>query len=380
MPATAPQLALAFNPLDNRARLQAARQHFSSSQSSKPEEVLHILERGISLNPGDARLLGALGLFNEQQGNRVAAHALYDKALSLLPTELQSLFGKLRQLVIERQFAEAADVLDIVARRWSSRWEFVAPIARLIATDPEGRNRLAVIFAAEGDARLRLIETLSAQPQTLPSAQQLLIGWHRQGADNLQPLVNMVTQRLIGADQDGAAFFLYRLTLDDAQMREAGFINNGRFVLEPSGSPFDWRLISQSGLELRRIPSQNEEIGGLSVRFLNNPIRLLDNVRQVTRIPPGTHTLSITYSQRELRMPEPLRVVLRCYGQQTPLADVVIVPGSEKQTSGASFTVPSQDCALQEVNLANRQMTESWRNRYSGTLYLHEIAISQAGG
>lgn len=357
-----------------------ARQYYSSGQSSAPEVVAHILERGVTLNPGDARLLGTFGLFNEQQGDRAAAYALYDRALSLLPTELQSLFGKLRQLVTERRFVEAADILDIVARRWYGRWEFVAPIARLVATDPEGRNRLAVIFAAEGDARLRLIDTLSAQPQTLPSSEQLLISWHRQGEVNLQPLVNMVTQRLIRADRDSAAFFLYRLTLNDAQMREAGFINNGRFALEPSGSPFDWRLISQAGLELRRITQQDEEQGGLAVRFLNNPIRLLNNVRQVTRIPPGSHRLSVTYSQRELRMPEPLRVVLRCNGRQAALADIVIQPGDAKQTSSATFKIPSQDCALQEVNLANRQMTESWRNRYSGTLHLHEIAISQAGG
>lgn len=373
-------MALTLNPIDNEARLQIATDELAKQDLSRAGQIAAMLEQGIALSPRDARLYSALGVINERQDNLAAAYDLYGLSLELLPTELQALAGTLRRSVAEENFVEAADVLEIIAKRWGTRWSLFEPLIGQIAADGQGFERLSQRFAGQSETRIRLVNSLMRDPQLLPYAQRLLAEWHESGIDELQPLVNQVTFRLLGNGEHGAAFFLYRFTLDEAHAAEAGFVNNGRFAVEPSGSPFDWQLQRQAGLDLEMVPHREKKMGGLAVRFLNNPIRLLNNVSQTTRLLPRAYNLTVTYSQSNLRMPEPLRFLLRCQDEDVTLAEIVLNPGNEIRASTQSFVVPAQGCATQRLSLVNRQMTESWQNRYSGVLFVHEVSISQVGG
>lgn len=344
------------------------------------EAAAALLERGVIVSPLEARLYSVLGILAHGEGRTADAAALFGHALKVLPTEIQALLHTMAYAMTDKRYAEAVDSLELIARRWDGAiWTRVEPALPLLLADPAAFRKVVGRFGASSALRGRLLASLVKSPSTSSYAYDLAIAWNEMGLD-VGAEVNQVTQRLIADGNPSGAFLLFRLTRRGAAAEDGGFIHNGEFSRQPSGSAFDWRLDRQPGVSLqlveRRLPGaetgKSEPASLLAIRFLDSPVRF-SNVSQTLRLAPGSYRLLVRYAAEALRMPKPVSVTIACEGVR--LAEAPFQPGDVgSATLEFDFTVP-RGCPLQRVFLFNENVTESWRDRYSGSLFLDSVTL-----
>ncbi len=384
--------ALKINPLSSPARIatiEAELDDLRNGRILQDDELREIILDGIRLSPIDARYYSALGIVDASSGDQDQAKQLFAHSLELLPTEIQALTHQLVYSVQEERFTDAVDHLELIARRWPKYWSDIAPALPVLLANEAAYQDVTTRFSAEPNLRRMLVDILSRSPETLGLAMNVLLEWDHAGISGISGDLNTVTRRLVGSGRPSEAFLLFNLTRDPSAPN--GYVYNGNFEVEPSGNPFDWSWQSQAGADIRIVNRKTirdasttaepaSETGkALSIRFLDNPVRF-DNVRQLTRLVAGNYTLSVTYSVSNLRTPKVLNLGIRCRGKGGILASVQFdTEVDEPTTLETNFTVPPIDCDLQQITIYNRNLTDSWKNRYSGTLFLHSVAITRPG-
>ncbi len=381
---SAPRLALRFNPLLADARVTEVVEQLQSQNES--ETLKPFIRTGLELAPLDARFYSLLGIAEERSGNQDVAERLYSRALTLLPTEIHALTRMAFLDVLQTRPVDAAKRLEIIARRWPNRWKTVEPLLPAILSDPQAYALLVDRFATEKSLRNFLIASLIQQKEWMASAYTVLLEWHERGVPELADLINRLTTAFIGQQLYANAYLLFLLTRGQDTGAEVGYIYNGGFQLPLSGNPFDWRIRPQTGVsfELNTLANiAGESLAStpeqsLSIRFLDTPIQF-NNIEQLIRLAPGKYNFTVDYSALDLKTPKPLQLVMRCVGDNRSLASMSFEQGSiEERTDSIPVQVPTQDCALQRILVFNAQMAMSWRNRYSGTLRLKQVAVTRA--
>jgi tetratricopeptide (TPR) repeat protein len=371
---TDPDLALSLNPLNDQARVKAAAAAIAEGKDAAAEPLL---ERGLAISPADARLYSLLGVIARREGDDEKAKALFGHALAQLPTEIQALLQQLSYALDARRFGDAIDHLELIARRWGTYWKEVEPALPLVLSDPEAFKLISQRFAPP---RLRgpLLRSLIEGADTSAYAYDLVLAWHAAGEDVTRE-INQLTERFIRDGAYSRAFLLFKLTRAGDAASDGGFIHNGGFDRVPSGNAFDWTITNQTGVAMEIVERRRGEAAAklLAVRFLDSPIRF-NNVKQTLRLVAGSYRLKAVYSAEDLRMPRPIEIGIACLGGEM-LAQGGFAEGDVRAGEVAfDFTVPSADCPLQQVTLFNQHVTESWKNRYGGTLFIDEIAIQAA--
>lgn len=373
---------MAINPVDIDARVDmiASKVVEAGGGVLKSDPgIMAPLAAGLRLSPGDARLYSLVGIVEEQSGNRPAAAEAFSHALELAPTEVQALIHGLRYAIEDGRLAEATDHLEMIGRRWPRHWSHVEPVLPVLLADRAAFDAIAQRFRAP-DLRRLLIGSTAKTPQTLGFGYRLLTTWHGQGVAGLDDLINQITGAFIRQQRYSEAFLLFRLTRDETA--DTGLVYNGGFDQPVSGNPFDWRLTRQAGVDLAIAPrrtASGEVESVLAIRFLDNPIRFA-NVSQMVRLAPGQYRLAIAYSARELRAPKPLKFSVACVESGARIGAGLFEYGTLASAElSFDFTVPPTRCSLQRLLVYNENLTESWKNRYAGTLYLHRVAIALIG-
>lgn len=384
-----PRSALRFNPFSMDARIRIAMDALTGRNEIPPGELREMVAAGIILAPADARPLSLMGMIEAQAGNSRLAARFFSAALSMLPTEIQALNHSLVYAVQDGDMQRAVYFLEIIARRWAKTWPDVEPVLPVLMANEAALREIGKRFSTE-PIRSLLINSLCRSPDTLRYAYSILLSWHQKGLHGLDPLINRATKRLIAAGRDRDAFLLFRLTRTGVARQMKGFVYNGAFGLPLSGNPFDWRLYRQAGVDMQVIPrpphATRRHLGGgggsgkvLALRFLNNPIQF-DNVVQLNRLGPGDYRFQVTYSTGELRTPEPLKIAIDCLQNRDRLGSAQFESGDlPMMQTDFAFRVPSHGCAMQRIHILNGNVTESWKNRYRGALYLHEATIHFLG-
>ena len=385
----APATALYFNPANPDARIRAVEKAISANDETQPdvENLASILTEAIRYEPHDARLYSLLGLIEEYSGKpSQTVQALYSHALALDPTDIRALIRRFAYSVSNEETGEAVRIAELVFRAWRKEWPALEPyIPELLGSDVgygEARKRFAQLPGGPGSMLLSLAKTGDG----LTIAKKLLLDWHRDGVGNLRPAINGITQRLIQAKDPVNAYLLFGLTLTPQESSEAGFVYNSSFNLDPNGSQFDWRLPRQPGVgfQIVRRPAgkgreAQDESRAMEIRFLNAPVRLAQAL-QTVRLPASPFIWKVTYSTRDLKGPKPLQLLLRCYPGSKPVEQLVLTAtDNEPRTVSVTASVPPSDCPLQQIVVLNGNPVESWQNRYSGSLFLHEIDVQLAG-
>jgi hypothetical protein len=276
--------------------------------------------------------------------------------------------------------ALAAAHLEILARRWPQMWELAGPALPAIMADEFGFAAIVARFGRETDIRTRLLSRLIHGEGTQVLARRLILKWlQSRTSPTLENEINQLVAKLMSQGDPGQAYALFRATRNGEAKADDGFVHNAEFSREPSGTAFDWRVKSQAGLSAERVKRGGSagEPWMVEIRFLDSPIRL-HNLMQTLALAPGNYRLTVRYETRGLRMPQPVSVALSCMGNSRPLAEAVLEGGDrDVSIAAAGFALPASGCAFQEIALRNGNATETWRNRYSGTLMLHSISVER---
>lgn len=384
----APDVALRLNPLNADARLAHVGAGLDENVKLEDPQLRRSLGAGLAIHPLDARLVSLAGIVLQGDGDLAGAERLYDRSLEILPTELQALFRKIGFTMSRAEYSTSARYVEIVARRWGDHWANLEPFLGAILSDPEALRQLADGLATTGTGRNRLIQSLSAKPETLAAAFNVVQRWKETGVADLQPHVNLVSARLASAGSYGSAYRLFRTTLNERQAASDAIVFNGEFEHAPTGNIFDWVMkgspgasadivgigdipgLAQAGVKSRR---------SLAIRFADSPANL-NFPQQFVRIAPSRYSLEIVYSTERLRQPRPVRLEARCEPGSRPLATLELPP-SERKAVVASTAIDLQpgQCDALRLRFATEKLPESWRNRYDGRILVHRVAINPAG-
>ena len=381
-----PHLALFFNPLNAPARINILSSNLAQNlNSTELARIKQIAVRGIELDPMDARFYSLLGVINETKKKTESAQLLYLHSLKLLPTEIQALTRRFVYSVNTGKFVQAVSLADVILRRWKTQWKLIAPYMSILLRDKAAYQEARVRFSKYRIGRERLIDSLSKDTTSITIARRLIKDWYNQGADGLRPVINNLTAKLIDYNQYHSAYRLFLLTLSNAEQEETGYIFNGNFVLQPTGSLFDWQPIRQAGVSSKfrdlRIESSSGSIieKVFELRFLGAPIRF-SKILQNLILPPSQITLKLIYSTLDLRTVKPIILQIECRKNGKALASLRFGSGSiEKKEVEVTFKVPDTNCTLLQIRIYNGNFVESWKNRYSGSLFLHKVTMSLGG-
>jgi tetratricopeptide (TPR) repeat protein len=382
--AGSPSAALALNPANRDARLALAVQHIEGQNSpGDAMQAAAMLERGIVLSPADARLYSLLGIASARMGDAARAEALFDTALAIAPGEIQALTYKFNRAAAARDMALAAAYLEVIARRWPQLWENTQPALPALMADEKGFAAVDARFGRDRKLQMMLLGSLIYGEGTQDFAARLILGWISDGDEAMNSAANQLTAKLLSMNDQSGALALFRNSRTGEAKSDTGPVHNAGFEREPSGNAFDWSVERQPGVSIERTnrrgtgvePDRGEWL--MQIRFLDSPIRL-KNLRQTTSIAPGRYELVVDYESDALRMPRPVALALTCAGAREPLAMAVFEEGSRGLSEAkAAFIVPAEGCLLQELGLRNEDATESWRNRYSGSLLLHSVKVER---
>ncbi len=381
-----PDLALSFNPLNTQARVNKLSTHLARKLNyNELAGLSSIATRGIELDPIDARLYSLLGVIDEQQGKIDSAQQLYLHSLKLLPTEIQALTRRFVYSVNVKNYVDAISLADIILRRWNSQWELIAPFMAGLLQDKAAYQEALIRFSKYDIGKRFLIDTLSSNANSTIIARRLIKDWHSQGVENLRPVINKLTAKLVSYDQYLSAYRLFLLTLNEVEQTETGYIYNSNFNLKPTGNLFDWQLIRQAGISTRFKELHSGEASGqtrdnvFEIRFLDAPIHV-SRTLQYLMLPPSKFTLKLVYSTLNLKTVKPLNLQVSCNKSRIALASLSFEPGNNnKKEDAMQFKVPATGCKVLQLRFYNENFVESWRNRYSGSLLIHKVSVSLDG-
>lgn len=364
-----PSLALTLNPLRSDARVAVAIGEIDT------EPVRGLIRTGLALSPIDARFYSLLGVLADKDDDQDTASKYYRYALGLSSTEIQALSRQLLIDVSRGDYLDAANRLEVLGRRWPGRWSSIEPILPVLLSDPTAYTQIAERFGAYTPLRNLLISSFTRDPQNVAFAYKLVLDWHNQDRPNLGEAINAVTGSFLRDKQYAAAHLLFQLTRPPET--NTGYVYNNTFSMPFSGNPFDWRVRNQAGVSFDQV--KRDGASALSIRFLDNPIQFR-NVSELVRLLPGSYEGTISYEGRDLVMPKPIQVGIRCLPSNAIVQSVALKEGSSEQDATLTFTVPVAGCALQEVFLYNDKLPMSWRNRYRGTLLLKSVSFKRGSG
>ncbi len=364
-----PAIALQINPLRSDDRVSVSLAKTDDARTGK------IVEKGMFLSPIDARFYSLMGVLAERSDDREAASQFYRHALDLLPTELQALSRQLVFDIQSQRYLEAAETLEILGRRWPDRWSSFEPALPILLSDPDANGRITQRFADYPPLRVRLIRSLARTKEMLPFAYRMAVDWHDRGVEDVDSVINLVTNAFLREKRYTEAYLLFQLTRPEST--KSAFVYNDTFEMPFSGNAFDWRIRDQAGVSFDRVTQDGD--AALSMRFLDNPIRFR-NVSQLVRLVPGRYEVAISYESRDLVTPKPIRFAVRCIPSGQMVLSTPFQDATSKHKERHGFTVPATGCALLELHLFNEKMPMSWRNRYRGTLVLRSVSIVQRRG
>ena len=194
------------------------------------------------------------------------------------------------------------------------------------------------------------------------------------------PTLQCIERRLIADGQSDLAYS-YRLVFTPGLPKQVGYVFNGDFELNPSGSAFDWAL-GKGGeyrdgfvAALRANPDEDGATRVLSVRFTSRPIR--GPIAEQTLALPGGHFI-LQYRMRVAGFSDsqPPKWVIRCADSPTS-----ILPPAPRTTyqSGVwsrleySFTVPAA-CRGQTLRLEPATKLSALEG-LQGTVVFDDVAV-----
>lgn len=372
-------MALDLFPFNVEALLNTASKQFAAGASRGALDVLEKQAvRLLSFNAGDARLYSLLGELEMRKASPDTAMAAFEKALALARTEIHASQRVLFHAVESGNTADILDRLDALFRRWPDRIAAYAPLIPQVFSQPEQYEMLVRRVNARPPWTSTLISKLADNEETLPFSAQLI----QDLAATAFPLrledISNVTNGLINAQQYDLAYRTFFLTLSPKQQDLMGYVYNGRFRSAPTGRPFDWQIRSHPGVVFSYPATENDaSTHGLALEFQQAPVRDLQ-VRQYLLLPAGHYSLSLRASAVAARLPKGLFWNVRCVDSNARLAQIPLKDGTYRDIAfKADITVPPTRCPLQSLHLSTSALSESWNDRYGGTMVFDDIEITE---
>ncbi len=344
----------------------------------------HRLERGdrpgaaaaartlLARDPLQGRAFRLLAGLEAEAGRPAEARRLYLIAVHRAPRDAPAISG-LVQLDLQREdYPSALRWIDFYLRTSPDRTAASGRVLRqLVPMALDGRFATALVAVLRGDPpwRADMLRALRANPT---AASRVFEGLDREHALRPQEFGDWIDGLIAAGDWD-EAYARWAGRAPGADRTHPG-VYNGDFILEPSGSGFDWRLPTDSGVSSTFEPVAGSRRRALGLRFRDLPVRgvLLE---QPLHLAPGGYSLRLRQRARALRSAiAPVWQVV-CAGTAGAVAVGDPVIGSFEWTeSELAFRIPPQACPGQWLRLATPAQGGKGA-RTSGELWIDAVRI-----
>ena len=372
-----PVQALRFNPFNTDASIARMAQGLTAVDNLAQLPALEETGRtAVRFSPINALAFGLLGEVYFGAGDEQTATALFDTALSLSKTEANALLRTLAGAIEDSDIDAAIDKLDILLRRWPERTASLAPIIADLLRNPDGYRAVIAALKKKPLWRKRFLWFLNERSDTVRFAYrlQLDLGSVTDRERNWEILETIWA--LLDNKHNDLAYRLFLLTLSDTERTQSGYVFNGKFALEPSERPFDWRIRSNSGVSISRL-ADNQSGNALSMRLLGKPVKSIA-ISQFLYLPTGRYRLDVNLNAANLAVPKELFLHISCNDPRVPVIRLDIPAGTYRdETLSGAFEVPNDRCGFYRLGFGTDLIAESFRTRYSGTLNIRSIALSK---
>lgn len=370
-------LSLKLYPLNFEAAFNKVYKNIDHELSK--EELKSLEENIIAFLPthaGDARLYSLLGEIKRLYGEQDESYTAFDRALQISKTEVNALLWTIWRLIDEGKELDALERLDVLFRRWPARITPLAPFVAEVFSQEDYYEKFLQKLNTNPPWRQSLINVLSRSPETMFLAAHLLQDLAKGETLPSNTELSTIIAQLIHNKQYSLAYQTFLITLNSADKEVNGYIHNSRFIRPLSGRFFDWQVANHTGIKIKFASQQDSGINhGAQLTFNNTPVRRL-SFDQYIALPPGMFQLSFDVSSQKSKLPKGLLWQISCLENNKKLAEVNIDPGTYLLTSKTTtFTIPSDKCQLQSLQLITKAIGENWNDRYSGNLMFDNISI-----
>jgi hypothetical protein len=347
----------------------------AADYSGRFEEIRTLAERAIVASPLDAEAFRILGATSPQD---VAADFMR-ASLRRSIHETDTLLWLMQQGFAAGRYAETARIANIlllvrpqllpaampILAQMAEKKEAVNEIDRLMAARPRWRDSfLNDLVLAVRDARTPLRVFLPLRETPFPPTNE-----------SLGRYIGFLLQHRLYT----FAYDVWRSFLPAQQLEKTGLLFNGGFEAALSGLPFDW-VITRGDATTIEVVAQSDNPGRRALSIAYGSGRSSPHgVSQFVRLAPGSYRMTGRYSGGLVGR-RGLRWQVSCIDGSAALgeSDMALGVARDWKTFAFDFTVPAENCLLQQVKLglAARSPSE-WL--VSGRLLYADLAIEPLG-
>lgn len=367
-----PSLALALNPLNKEARILELVEDIERASTETLPSIATRLIAAVRRDPAEARIYSLYGAYFLADGKEEAAHTAFERAYELSKTEQYAVRFIANEALRQGDSAKGLEAVDALLRRWPRIFNEIAPILVNYLSTEKSSAELRSALENSPPWRPGFIRYLSLQPGGDQSAEDLLYTLLGTEAPPTPAELSIVLSAMIQNNRFSRA---HRLHLFASPQSPAGFVQDPQFrSIAMSRTPFSWNIRNTPGVDLS---AQSNANGGLTVGFLNKPVRNI-HLQQLVVLPAGDYRLLITNSASGLKLPRGAYWSVSCRTSQKELARTTISEGSYRNHK-LETNFHLNDCPAVTVSMSSGLKIDSWQFRYSGELSISSVEIQRVG-
>lgn len=333
------------------------------------------VETAAMVDPLSSRAYRLLGQIAELQGFAGEAEKFMRAATRHSLNESLAVYWMMRKSFEQKNYAAAAYYADALLRS-TNRTDVALPILARMAEDKKGKLEVEKLLSANPSWRSSFFSALGAYVTDARTPLELFVSLRDTQASPKPEELNAYQLWLIQHDLYDLAYYVWLQFMPPEKLEGVGFLFNGDFEAQPSGSPFDWRWAEGKnvGVDFVSRP-RNAQDHALMIEF--GPGRVeLPTINQAIMLPPGEYLFK-GLLMGDIVGPRGLQWSVSCVrGGGIGESEMILGPFAEWRSFEFSVVVPDSGCSAQslQLTLAARSASEQL---ISGEIWFDELSISR---
>jgi hypothetical protein len=371
------------------AQQQARKQSSQGDQSSSfypagldatgAAQIRRWAEAVLRNDPLNSEALRVLGQLSDGAADKNQTRRLMQAAVRRSIRESVAVYYMMQDSYFRRDYEAALRYADVLLRTRPQVAAQVMPMLGEIAENRDGSWKLKQLLATNPPWRGQFFDSLPSVITDARTPLDFLLSVRENGsAPPTAGEIRSYVDFLINRGLYDLAYYTWLQFLPDEQLSRAGHLFNGSFEIEPSGTPFEWRFSQDTGATTK-IASRPDDVGKHALFMQFGPGRAeFQGVRQLLMLSPGSYILKGQY-KLDLISQRGLQWRISCVQATGPLAESSLHNGRLPDWTNfdVAFTVPSQNCPAQTLELASAARSAS-EQFMTGTAWYDDLLISSA--
>lgn len=320
----------------------------------------------LARSPYSPRLLSAMAVAAESEGESAAAQALMETAASLTSREPSISYWLFRSGIARGNFSEAVRHIDSLLRVRPELSSEIFPLLIRESSNPGVPREIAKQLATRPPWRLSFLQYIGyqASPEV---AYTILSSVQNTAAPLAESEATVYVSRMAALGRVDEAYLAFRQFLPPQQLQTYAGIFNGEFENLEGISPFTWELAKVQGAALSIEPPP-ERPNDPALHVIYNGLMPSLLVRQMVALVPGAYRLSWTVTTDTARTDRILNWGISCVGG----AELMQLKQSRPRNSTLAFmhVVVPKGCPAQYLQLKSNpdgrmESVDVWYDKFA---------------